>query len=75
MSVSRLGCQPQARLPALLRRGSVDPHQIAAQANLADKGARRSIAAPNDVWAMDFMSDPLFDGRPFHLLTVRRLFT
>lgn len=24
----------------------------------------------NDVWAMDFMSDRLFDGRPFRILTV-----
>lgn len=31
---------------------------------------RPAIAAPNDVWAMDFMSDALFDGRPFRLLTV-----
>ena len=28
------------------------------------------IAALNDVWAMDFMSDALFDGRPFRLLTI-----
>src|SRR4029077_8845452 len=31
---------------------------------------RPQIIAPNDVWAMDFMSDALFDGRPFRLLTV-----
>jgi len=31
---------------------------------------RPAIAAPNDVWAMDFMSDALFDSRPFRLLTV-----
>ena len=24
----------------------------------------------NDVWAMDFLSDRLFDGRPFRILTV-----
>ncbi len=24
----------------------------------------------NDVWAMDFMSDKLFDGRPFRILTI-----
>ena len=24
----------------------------------------------NDVWAMDFMSDKLFDGRPFRVLTI-----
>lgn len=31
---------------------------------------RSAAAAPNEVWAMDFMSDALFDGRPFRLLTV-----
>lgn len=40
------------------------------------KRARRSsqgrpaIGGPNEVWAMDFMSDRLFDGRPFRILTV-----
>jgi putative transposase len=24
----------------------------------------------NDVWAMDFLSDKLFDGRPFRILTI-----
>ena len=24
----------------------------------------------NDLWAMDFMSDRLFDGRPFRILTI-----
>lgn len=31
---------------------------------------RPAIAGPNEVWAMDFMSDRLFDGRPFRILTV-----
>ena len=31
---------------------------------------RQAAVAPNEVWAMDFMSDALFDGRPFRLLTV-----
>jgi len=31
---------------------------------------RQTAAAPNEVWAMDFMSDALFDGRQFRLLTV-----
>ncbi len=34
------------------------------------RAGRPQIAAPNDTWAMDFMSDALFDGRPFRLLTV-----
>ena len=32
--------------------------------------ARPAAAAPNEVWAMDFMSDQLFDGRPIRILTV-----
>jgi putative transposase len=31
---------------------------------------RPKIAAVNHCWAMDFMSDALFNGRPFRLLTV-----
>jgi putative transposase len=31
---------------------------------------RPDVGAANEVWAMDFMSDQLFDGRPFRLLTV-----
>lgn len=31
---------------------------------------RPSASAANEVWAMDFMSDALFDGRSFRLLTV-----
>lgn len=34
------------------------------------RAGRPQIISPNDVWAMDFMSDALFDGRPFRLLTV-----
>jgi len=34
------------------------------------RSARPAIGAPNDCWAMDFMSDALFDARPFRLLTV-----
>ncbi|WP_415926900.1 IS3 family transposase [Methylobacterium sp. 4-46] len=31
---------------------------------------RPAIGGPNEVWAIDFMSDRLFDGRPFRILTV-----
>ena len=31
---------------------------------------RPGAAAPNEVWAMDFMSDQLFDGRPIRILAV-----
>ena len=32
--------------------------------------ARSAIDAPNAVWALDFMSDRLFNDRSFRLLTV-----
>lgn len=31
---------------------------------------RPEVGGPNEVWAMDFVSDQLFDGRPFRILTV-----
>ncbi len=31
---------------------------------------RSAIGGPNEVWAMDFVSDRVFDGRPFRILTV-----
>ena len=31
---------------------------------------RPGAAAANEVWAMDFMADQLFDGRPIRILTV-----
>ena len=31
---------------------------------------RPAVGRPNEVWAMDFRSDQLFDGRPFRILTV-----
>ena len=34
------------------------------------RGDRPEIGAVNEVWAMDFMADVLFDGRPFRLLTI-----
>jgi putative transposase len=36
----------------------------------------RTVAkAINEIWAMDFVSDALFDGRRFRALTMRRLYT
>jgi putative transposase len=29
----------------------------------------------NDVWAMDFLSDKLFDGHPFRILTIVDCYT
>ena len=34
------------------------------------RAERPPAGAPNDCWAMDFLSDQLFDGRPFRLLAV-----
>jgi transposase InsO family protein len=34
------------------------------------RSGRPEIAGTNHCWAMDFMSDALYDGRPFRLLTV-----
>ena len=34
------------------------------------RSGRFEAGATNDVWAMDFMSDKLFDGRPFRILTI-----
>lgn len=31
---------------------------------------RSAIGGPNEVWAMDFVSDRIFDGRPFRILTI-----
>jgi putative transposase len=34
------------------------------------RGERLEISAPNQTWAMDFMSDTLFDNRSYRILTV-----
>jgi putative transposase len=34
------------------------------------RGERTEISAPNQAWAMDFMSDRLFEGRPYRILTI-----
>lgn len=34
------------------------------------RGERLEISAPNQTWAMDFMSDTLFDNRPYRVLTI-----
>jgi len=36
---------------------------------------RSPATAPNQLWAMDFMSDQLFDGRRIHILTIVDAFT
>jgi putative transposase len=39
------------------------------------RSGRPEIGGVNDVWAMDFMSDRLFDERPFRILTIVDCFT
>lgn len=39
------------------------------------RSGRSEIGAVNDVWAMDFMSDRLFDERPFRILTIVDCYT
>jgi putative transposase len=34
------------------------------------RSGRADAEGMNDVWAMDFLSDKLFDGRPFRILTI-----
>lgn len=34
------------------------------------RGERMEASAPNETWAMDFMSDTLFDNRPYRVLTI-----
>lgn len=36
---------------------------------------RKPPQGPNDVWAMDFLSDQLFDGRKIRVLTIIDAFT
>jgi putative transposase len=31
------------------------------------RAERRAVMGPNECWAMDFLSDQLFDGRPFRI--------
>jgi putative transposase len=39
------------------------------------RSGRAEAGGANDVWAMDFMSDRLFDERPFRILTIVDCFT
>lgn len=39
------------------------------------RSGRSEVGAMNDVWAMDFMSDRLFDGKPFGILTIVDCYT
>ena len=37
---------------------------------LRHRTPKRRVAAPNEVWAMDFLSDQLFNGRRIRILTI-----
>lgn len=55
----------------LTMRRKTPRRHVSAQVRLE----RKQIEAVNEVWAMDFMSDTLSDGRKFRILTVLDLFT
>ncbi len=39
------------------------------------RGDRSPAVEPNQIWAMDFVHDQLFDGKKIHVLTVVDVFT
>ena len=41
----------------------------------ARRAERPLVSRPNEIWAMDFVSDALFNGKPFRALTVVDAFT
>ena len=55
-------------------RSGPEPRAGDAPADIATAG-RSEAGGANDVWAMDFMSDRLFDERPFRILTIVDCFT
>ena len=68
--------EPQAGLQALLLGGA--PHAAQETQTPLIQSAERDQASgsrPDDRWAMDFMSDELFDGRRIRLLTLVDHFT
>jgi transposase InsO family protein len=63
---------------AALSRDGTAIAQQSAEATGAGKAAREGrsgAAGPNDVWAMDFVHDQLFDGRKIRVLTIIDTFT
>ena len=64
--VYRLYCEEGLQL-----RNKVPKRKVSAKL----REDRCSATAPNEVWAMDFMSDQLFDGRRIRILTVVDSFT
>jgi len=64
--VYRLYCQKGRQL-----RNKTPKRKVSAEL----REDRYRATAPNEVWAMDFMSDQLFDGRRIRILTVVDAFT
>ena len=64
--VYRLYCQKGRQL-----RNKTPKRKVSAEL----REDRYRVTAPNEVWAMDFMSDQLFDGRRIRILTVVDAFT
>ena len=63
--------QREASLSALCRDWPANPAQTAkAQGCRKLREDRRVPTVPNEVWAMDFLSDQLFDGRKIRVLTI-----
>ncbi|EKV30495.1 putative insertion sequence transposase protein [Caenispirillum salinarum AK4] len=54
------------RLEGLQLRARAPKRKVAAK----QRETRPVATAPNQVWAMDFMADQLFDGRRIRLLTI-----
>ena len=48
---------------------SIRPKTPRRRRSTRDRAGRPAIERPHDCWAMDFMSDSLFDGRAFRILT------
>ena len=48
---------------------SIRPKTPRRRRSTRDRAGRSAIERPHDCWAMDFMSDSLFDGRAFLILT------
>ncbi len=54
------------RLEGLVIRQKTSKHKRSSRY----RGDRLEITQPNQTWAMDFVSDSLFNGTPFRILTM-----
>lgn len=68
--------QREARPPIIWEEGLNLRHKRPRRhVTAARRVERPAIGAPNEVWAMDFVSDALFNGKRFRALTVVDAFT